>query len=296
MKSKTLLYAVLVIFLVAALGGGLWLLRQQQILRSNAAPASTLSLQPSNNTPQIDQTFTVNVDINTGTNTVIGTELHITFDKTKLEATAAAPGDFFVGPQEAQKNLDNDAGEVTYTLYLPTGSSPKTGSGTVAILTFKALAAGDADIAFKNPDTIIGGTGEGGQNVLVSATDSSVTVQSAGGNPTPTPTTDPGGNPTPTPTTASSNTTATPTPTTAGTGSGNTPTPTQVSSGGGGSGNGTGTGTGTGSGGSNGAGTTATGSGTQLPNTATPTQTALGILAGIFLIVISVFIKLRRVA
>lgn len=293
MGKRKFFYLFLVLFLIGSLAGGLYLLRQQQILRSKAAPATTLNLSATNTTPTKDQTFVVNVDIDTGANTVIGTELYILFDRTKLRADSIQAGPFFPNPQVAGENLDNTAGQISYTIYIPTGATPRTGTGVVASITFTAIDTGSSAISFKQPETIVGGTNEGGRNVLISANQTSVTVQSVGGSsPTPTPSPQPVGANTPTPTTVAGGATNTPTPTGTGTGARLTPTPTIV---GGGSGGAAATLTPTRASGSGGTGGgTASGSGTQLPNTASPQQTALGILAGILLIVTSIFVKFRR--
>lgn len=185
----------------------MYLVRQQQLIIPRAAPATILSLTPSNSSPAAGSTFTVSVNINTAENTVSAAELHIAYTGAAIAAQSIAAGSFFDNPTTIGAQVG--AGTADITLLGGIGGA-KQGSGVLATITFRAENTGSSTISVAQ-NTAISGTGEGSQNVFVSATPATITVQ-AGSNPTPTPT--PAGgdrDPTPTPTQSEANPTATPT-------------------------------------------------------------------------------------
>jgi len=219
--KKLALTVLIIIILLVGIGAGVYLVRRQTEFREKAAPSSSLSLIPSNGSPDVDDTFTVSANINTGANQVVATELHVTFDETKVEAVGATNGTFFTNPKTIGPSIDNNNGTLSYTIYMDPGATPRQGEGTVAVLTFKAKAAGNTTVALSS-DTLVGAGSGGdpndlGANVLTGTTPAVLTIASDN-EPTATVTPTVSG---PTPTTVTS---ATSTPT-------RTPTPTTVSSG-----------------------------------------------------------------
>ncbi len=233
MKKLALTFLV-ILLLMAGIGAGVYLVRQNQNFREKASPSSSLTLEPSTTSPSVDDTFTVSSNIQSGTNQIIAVEMHLTFDETKVEAQGATPGSFLPGAKTIGPSIDNNNGTLTYTVYLDPGSQPVQGQGTVAVFTFKSKASGNTTIAFSS-DTVVGSddsTGDLGQNVLTGTNPAVLNIQDVQVTATPTSSTATG---TPTPTTrASATPTTTPTPTTSsgtgGTASTNTPTPTVTSS------------------------------------------------------------------
>ncbi len=225
--SKKLI-VVLVVILIMGLGivAGVYLVQQQTGFREKAAPASTLGFSAGNLSPYVDDDVVVTATIDTGTNQVIASELYINFDATKLELTSVSQGTFLPNAQDIGPNIDNTAGSLSYTLYLMPGSTPQTGQGSLAVLNFKAKAAGNAQISYAS-NSIVGAVQEDGKNVLSSSTPLTLNIRTQGAlSPTPTQASSPtptvgggiggdgGASPTPT---------ITPTPT-------KTPTPTPTSS------------------------------------------------------------------
>src|SRR5258706_1040225 len=98
MKKLALTFLV-IILLMAGIGVGVYLVRQNQNFREKAAPSSSLTLEPSTGSLAIGDTFTVSSNIETGTNQVIAVEMHLTFDETKVKAQGATPGSFLPVPQ-----------------------------------------------------------------------------------------------------------------------------------------------------------------------------------------------------
>jgi len=158
-----------------------------------AAAESTLSFSPSDTTPTVGDTFTVNVNINSGTNEVTGVELHLTFDESKIEAQSITEGTFFTNPNTTTPSISNTNGTISYTLLVPPGGTGVTGTGTVAVITFKAIAAGNVSLTFSS-QTLVTAAGESGVNVLASSPSKTITVgasTSSTATPTATPTSSP---------------------------------------------------------------------------------------------------------
>jgi hypothetical protein len=107
---------------------------------TNAQAATTLSLSAPKTSVAANGNISVNVNINTNTNDVIGTDLDVTFDKTKMQALDIRPGTFFSTPDVTSKVLDNTNGHAKITVAIPPSATAKRGTGTVAIVTFKALS------------------------------------------------------------------------------------------------------------------------------------------------------------
>lgn len=236
--KKIALSLFVLLLLIAGIGAGVYLIRQNSNFREKAAPSSSLTLAPSKTDPAIDETFTVSANINTGTNQVYGAELHLSFDETKVEAVGSAISTFFTSPKSIGPSIDNNNGTMTYTVYLDPTSTPVQGQGTVAVFTFKAKSSGNTTISLTS-ESAVTASGETGVNVLTGSTPAVLTIQ-GGTTSTPTPTVTGGPTSTVTPTTRPT-TTGTVTPTVTGsvtstvtptTGSGSTststPTPTTI--------------------------------------------------------------------
>lgn len=237
---KKILSVFVLLFLVGAVGTTVYLAKQKQDIQNHAAPATSLSLQVINPaTVTVDQQFTVNVNIDTASNTVTGVELHINYDATKLQGVSFTKG--VAWPQELVPGT-NANGVATMTVS-SSATAPMQGSSIVGVLTFKALAAGDTQISFDNSSQAAG-QGESG-NVVQSRIPVTVTINAVAGttvtpsptqpNPTPSGTVTPSATATPSPThtitpspTNAPGTTTTPTPTTTSSGNSTTTTSTSV--------------------------------------------------------------------
>lgn len=187
--KKILIFIVILILL-----GGIPLLvffvGQRQELRKKAAPATTLSLTPASLTKKIDDTFSLEVALDSGENQIIAAELHLTYDPTKLEVQSITNGPPFPNIL-ASGAIEN--GAVSIAVGAADTKKPVTGTGTVAIIKMKALAITETPTSIKfSPNTFVGGLGEGANNVLIESNPATITI---GGQqvqaptiPTPTPT------------------------------------------------------------------------------------------------------------
>lgn len=234
-KKKVILVILTILLVLGGVGAGVYLVQQEAEIREKAAPATTLALTSDNTSPQVGESVTVNIEINTGENQIPGVELYLSFDASKLEAQAVSPGTFFSNPQAIGPNIDNVTGTIYYVLWILPGSTPKQGQGTLATVVFSTKNVGSAQVSFDSSKTVVGAVGEtggGGEfdrvNALVDTTP--ITINILGETlPTNTPTpTDDGGigrgsEPTSTPIPTPTNTPA-PTSTTSSGGDGDTTT------------------------------------------------------------------------
>ena len=188
MKGKTIFTVLVLLLLLAAIPVTIYLVKQQQEIRKRAAPATTLTLVSDKSQPSANETFNVAVSIETGPNQVIISEMYMTFDATKVEAVDFVPGTFFTSPNTTGKSIDNTNGRVSLTVFLPTGTTPKTGTGTVATASFRAKSAGATTLRLTDA-TLVGAVAEGGKNVLTQSIPVTITVKSSSsGGTTPSPT------------------------------------------------------------------------------------------------------------
>ncbi|MFH0863556.1 MAG: cohesin domain-containing protein [Candidatus Gottesmanbacteria bacterium] len=148
--------------------------QEPQEIRSQAAPAASLSLSPGATTYFTSQTFTTNVMVVTGTNQIVSTDLVLTFNPSVLQITGVSAGSFLTNTSDLQKNIDNTNGKVTYSFYTSFANA-RQGQGILATINFQAKAAGVSTIAF-DPMTSIGALNET-QNVVMSTSPTTYTVQ-----------------------------------------------------------------------------------------------------------------------
>ena len=227
MFKKIILPISVGILLLVGIVVGIYLVRQQQDIREKAAPATSLSFTPSQDTMRVGETRTITVDIDTGPNVVGAIKLNMVYDPAYVRVDNFTRGTFF---QTSIQNPAINSGRLSMVAGGQVGNFP-TGSGQVATIVVTALQAGSTVISFDSAQTEVSGTGGDRQtNVIRSGGlgSSSLTIQSAAApTVTPTPTNAPNATSTPTPSNV-----VTPTPTTGiGGGSNNptsTPTPTRA--------------------------------------------------------------------
>ena len=147
-----------------------------------AAGSVAISGQPASISTSAGNTFTVNININTNGDSVSAAELHISYDPSFLEGQSITAGSIL--PVVLLPGTIS-AGTAAITLgSQPT--SPITGSGILATLTFKALKSGSTNISINNTTQTasIGKTGNTAGSL------SGVSVSIGGGStiaPSPTP-------------------------------------------------------------------------------------------------------------
>lgn len=221
---KKVVFLVIGVLLLVTIPAIVYFIGQGQDIRSRAAPASTLSFNPTTISKGIDEQFSVNVDINTGTNNVTAVKVVVLFDSTKLEATSITNGAF--APKITASGVVA-AGNATITVAANSTTSPMQGTGTVAIIRFKGKAATTTPVKLEfDPTTFASGLTES-TNVITTMGTASVTIAGAAAAAANTATISPTATPTKATTSASNIASPTPTPTTVPVISEDTPTPTK---------------------------------------------------------------------
>ena len=227
MFKKIILPIAVGILLLVGIVVGIYLVRQQQDIREKAAPATSLSFTPSQDSMRVGETKVITVNIETGPNVVGAIKLNMVYDPAYLtiEPNTFVRGTFFQTQIQAPSAT---AGRLSMVAGGQVGNFP-TGSGQVATFTVRALQAGPTVISFDSAQTEVSGTGSDRQTnvILPGGLGSSSLTILASAQPTTTPTN------TPTPTSAAAAPVVTPTPTTASGGGGSnnpttTPTPTRA--------------------------------------------------------------------
>ncbi len=145
---------------------------------SSGAAATTLSLTASASSVNLNQNLPVNVQINTGTNSVIGVDLDVTFNPANLNLQDITAGSFLSNADVTNKVIDNTNGRAKLTLAVSPGSPARQGSGTLATLTFKAVGVGTTRVDFGS-NNLVAATGTNGVNALKSVTGLGLTVTNA---------------------------------------------------------------------------------------------------------------------
>lgn len=110
------------------------------------------------------QNQNLNLFIDTGQNTVVGTELSLKFNSALVEVVSISPGGFFDKPIVLSKKIDNKNGIINYAL---SSLTPKMGKGNLLTLIVRGKASGQTRISFG--DTQIAAQKEDAHNVLKEA-------------------------------------------------------------------------------------------------------------------------------
>ncbi len=178
---KKIILILVSLLLLVALPATIFLVGKKQELRKKAAPATTLSLAPANFTKKAGDEFTIEVKIDPGVNQVLTTELHLTFDVTKLQALSIANGPLF--PNVLSSGVV-ESGAASITVGATSATSPVTSPGTVATLRMKALDKTDAPTSIRFAGTsFIGALGEASKNALIGSSPATITITDGTSSP-----------------------------------------------------------------------------------------------------------------
>ena len=182
---KKIVFFIILIVILFAVPISVYLVGQQQELRSRAAPATTLAFNPGSVSKNVGDTFSLDIQIDTGGNNVAVAELHLTYDSSALEALSITNGP--AAPLIAASGVVG-SGTASISVRAESSTKPITGTGTLAIVRFRALGptTTPVKISFDPATTFVSGLGESQPNVLVSTTPATITIQGAIPSPTPT--------------------------------------------------------------------------------------------------------------
>ena len=145
--------------------------------RVEAAPNSTVYLDPASVSPSLNSTFTLNAVINPGTNRVSVVDLRVNFDHTRVRLdsmtpnVSSTPGDFSGVLQPVQINNSNG----TASVILDTGISTNyvTTTKTMATLVFTAIGSGSATV---NLNGTVAAAESENTDVITTRTPATVTI------------------------------------------------------------------------------------------------------------------------
>lgn len=130
-----------------------------------------LMLNPTEVNTTQNGTFSVEVQVDTKTETISAVELHLAFDPNYLQATSVKNGILLPVVLATGK-----MGAGTASLVVGANpTSPEKGTGTIAIVTFKAIKAGITKISIDSTSKVAA-IGKN-TNVLGSTTDAAVTIK-----------------------------------------------------------------------------------------------------------------------
>lgn len=181
---KRTVVIIFAIFLLLAIPISVFVVMKNQELRKKATPATSLSITPTTLTKAVGEEFTLEVKMNTAENQIVAVDLKILFDATKLEGVWIRNGSMF--PNILSSGVVG-SGTASIALGAPNTTTPVTGTGTVATLRLKAIAATTTPVTVRfGSDTFVGALNEGSTNALQTSVPATITI--GGGTTTPTPT------------------------------------------------------------------------------------------------------------
>jgi general secretion pathway protein D len=145
------------------------------LLALTAAPAATLSIDPSSLTVGVGQSFDLNVDI-ANVSDLFAFQFDIAFNPAVLSATSVSEGSFLPGGGTTAfvpGTIDNTAGKIAVTADALVGMVPGvSGSGVLATLQFSAIGVGTSPISLSNIILLDSGF----NSIDVTSSDGSVTA------------------------------------------------------------------------------------------------------------------------
>ncbi len=154
--------------------------------RKKAAPASTLAFSPAATTVKAGDKFSLSIKLDTADNQVGLVQLKIVYDPAFLEVEDIA-NDTFAPSIRVSKKID-PTGKASITVGAKDTTHPINGSGTIAVISMKALKGSATPVLVKftpSPDTAANALNETSQDVLIGRSPATITIKNADGS-TPT--------------------------------------------------------------------------------------------------------------
>lgn len=105
--------------------------------------AANLGFSPTQTEVQPDSTFQVDVTVDPGTQQIQGTDMFITYDPDFLELSSVSAGSYFPSVSNTPST-----GSLYIAGFITDPGDYKTGTGTVATVTFKALKEGTTTLTY----------------------------------------------------------------------------------------------------------------------------------------------------
>jgi hypothetical protein len=146
-----------------------------------AAALTSLNFGQVSYNPSVNDSFSVDVGINTSSNQITTVDFVLTFDPSLVSANSISAGPFLPNATELQPVIDNTNGKVTYSVFT---RSPATGQGVLATINFTAKGAGTGSLQFDysstgDSNTVVYAVGNNG-NAISNTGTASLSVKSSG--------------------------------------------------------------------------------------------------------------------
>lgn len=203
-QNKTKVGALL--FMTLALAGAYKVIPFSSFEAADAAGAASVSLSPTTQSLKVNDTFTVTVAVNPAGDAIIGAQIKLSYDASKLQYVSHTEN---TSPLDSslQSSVTTGALDITRVSF---GSTPST-TFTFLQVTFKAVASGSPTVKIlTGTETTRASDGSNSWNAVQTTATYTVTNQTQ--SPTPTPSPSPTPSPTPTPSSSPSSPKPTPTP------------------------------------------------------------------------------------
>ncbi len=176
---KRIVFIIVGLLILLAIPLTVYVVSQRQEIRQRAAPATTLALLPASGTVNAGDTFALEVKIDTAGNQVVAAEIRLAFDPNFLQAQSITNGALF--PNILSSGVV-DSGTASISVGATNSTQPVTGTGTAAVVRFKALAPTSTPTSVRFASTtFVGGLGESNTNVLVGTSPAQVTITGTSG-------------------------------------------------------------------------------------------------------------------
>ncbi len=189
--KKNLIWILVGILILALAGLFFYFYKSGTIKPQAEGEVATLSLDPTSGTYNVNDTFNVDIKLDTGGAAVDGVDLrYLRYDPQILEvqdADTATPGTQISAKSsaftEVKTNDVNAAiGTISFSLIVPTGAAGFTGSETIAGISFKAKSgssAANVSFDFQLGDPNDANVASAGVDILASVTNGSYTINGA---------------------------------------------------------------------------------------------------------------------
>ncbi|MBI4089440.1 MAG: hypothetical protein HY424_01875 [Candidatus Levybacteria bacterium] len=125
--------------------------------------------------------YSLPINIATGTNKVTAVQLELQYDPLILTNISVSPGSFFQNPVVLLNQIDTKTGRISYAFGINPTDQGVAGQGTVAILNFKALTSEKTAIIFL-PKTLVAAEGTT-QSVLKTTINATFTLEKLSSTP-----------------------------------------------------------------------------------------------------------------
>lgn len=189
-KTKKILTILGILILSAGIIAGVSLVGKKQQIQEKAASASTASINPASQNVSAGQSFSLTVNLDTGSNRVMAVDITANFDPKIIQINSMAKGsgiDGFTNEVSSLNAVDNVKGQLHYVNFTLDTYAAASGSN-VEILkiagSVKAGATGSAKINF-GKTTSASAIGEN-NNVLTTLNGATIVIVRATSTPIPT--------------------------------------------------------------------------------------------------------------